>query len=501
MFDPLSALSCIGFAIGVMGFLATTLSKINEDVGKARECTDLLFHFDLQLTDGQLQLRAWRSIWISEPQHEDELYVYFWGKEGFDDIQARLRSLQDLSTRIRTLLRRPTTNGSDGSLSSSERLEWHDFIRQEENLQTNNRTELSHQKMSLVRRIGFSLFENAALQDKVGRLKSQVQGLDDYSMRIFRLMRSGDPNSKVSPREVRELAALKHFIDRASMVGSLAFENSPLVKETDAALELTPPDEDEALHMWNELDDHHLVLFIRSVAGPKRTACRFRIIYGLEAQSPRDEILELLRKARLLILDGIPVETDLARGALLAELDPPSSRSRAFRKMLIDGTFTSKEGKSFDFERADLIFGLAHWFIHFWNTPWAVDLCSCNIRQVRLPHSRTCHSLTAGPVALISHSQCRPIELADRKLTLLGKTLAEAALAVPITLDLEDGEVKYIINGVRKTRRGLLADLRHRYGRKTITKAIKYCLDPAHADHKRFLPEDMELFCQNILHP
>ena len=500
MFDPLSALSCIGFAIGVVGFLATTLSKLDEGFDKVRECREILLHLSLQLEDGHLQLKAWRSIWISEPKYEDQLYVYLWGQEGFDDVQTRLRSLLDLSIRIRTLLRWPASNERENNLSPAERLEWHKFLGQEV-FETSDRSGLNDQKLNLLRRIGFSLFGNAALQDKIGRFNSQVQGLDDFSMRMFRLLQSGDPNTRVSPKEVRELAGLKLFIDRASIFGSSVYESSRWIPGVDATLEISPPEEDQALHLWNEVDDLHLDLLIILNAAPKRKAGRFRITQRSTAQTPRDEVLELLKEACLLVLDGITVNINPTRGISLAELECPSSRSRPFRKMLIDGVLTSKVGKSFDMERADLIYGLAHWFIHFWNTPWVVYMCSCNIRQVHFPESRTRHSLAAGPATVTCHSGCRPIQMADQRLTLLGKTLAEAALAVPIGLEFEGGELKFRIDTARKSREDLLADLANRHGRTNITKAIRYCLDPAHADPKRFLPEHMEPFCQNILQP
>ena len=500
MFDPLSALSCIGFAIGAVGFLATGISQIDERVDRVKECRDLLLHFNIQLKDAQLQLKAWRSIWISEPHREDEIYIYLWGQDGFDEVQTRWRSLLDLSTRMKTLLRRPIASDNRDGLSSREMREWHHLLK-DIDLETNLRADFGSQELNLLRRIGFSLFRNTALQEKIGRFKSQVQGLDDYSMRTFRLLRNSDPNSKVSPEEVRDLIALKQFIDRASMFGASAFGNNRPADETDVALELSPPEEDQTLDMWKELDDLHLCLFIRSTAASTRRAARFRLTYELEAQNPPDESLELIEKARLHVSNGVEIDANPAKRVLLAELERPIGWSRPLRKMLRDTVFTREGGKSFDLERANLIYGLAHWFIHFWNTPWAVDLCSCSIRQVRLPGSRTRHSLTAGSFNFGNHSTCRPVEMANHKLTLLGKALAEAALGVSISLDLEGSELRFVINGGQKTRGGLIADLSYRYGRTTITRAIRYCFDPAHADHERFLPEDMEPFCQNVLKP
>ena len=505
MFDPLSALSCIGFTIGVVGFLVTTISKIDEGLDKVRECRDLLLHYNLQLKDGQLQLKAWRSIWIREAQHDDKLYVYLWGKEGFREVQTRLQSLLSLSSCIKTLVRRPTSIDRKNILSSDERMEWHHLLSQQ-NFETNPQMALDERKLQLSRRIGFSLFGNTTLLDRIGRFKEQVQGLDDFSVRTFRLLRSGDPNSKVSPKEVCELAALKHYIDRASIAGFSAFENSHLVGtsgRTVAELELSPPEEDQALHTWNEQYNLQFDIFIRPFGAQRGKAGRFRIIYKLEAHDLRDRISQLQRIARRHVLEEswINIDPIPPTPPFLQQLESPTSMSKAFRRMLRDGIFTSRDRKSFDVERADLVLGLAHWFIHFWNTPWTNDLCSCNIRQVRLPDFKTRHSLTTKVVDATTHSQCRPIELADKKLTLLGKTLVEVALARPISLDLTGGEIVFVTNCELKTRGDLLTELNHRFGRTTITKAIRYCLDPANAHHQHFGPEHMDPFCQNILQP
>ena len=182
MFDPLSALSCIGFVVGVIGAVATTLSKIDERVDDVRECKDRLQHFTWQLEDSHLQLKAWRSTWISELDQEDGSYIYFWGKEGFDQVQARMGSLLKLSTRIKTLLRQPSHIDDDQPISSSERLEWQRSIDWEssETITLSGFGNFGERKLSLLRRIGFSLFRNAALQEKMGRFKTQIQGLDDF---------------------------------------------------------------------------------------------------------------------------------------------------------------------------------------------------------------------------------------------------------------------------------------------------------------------------------
>ncbi len=496
MIEPLTG---IGFAIGVVGFLASTLSSLDLRVTRFRECRELLLDSELQLKTSHGKLEAWRSKWLFERGYEDELYLYLWGQDGFDDVRARCRSLQDLSARIKTLLRRPSSSDSE-TLLPAERLEWQNLLRQEF-FETGFRMEVESIDLNLPRRIAFSLFENCKLQEKVARFKNQVENLEESAKTAFGKLRDGDFNGAVSPKDIRNLVALKRFIDRVSSFGCSTFESSQLLENIDTALEINPPEEEQDLDWWTVLDDLHVDLLMISDAAPRRRAGRFRIIHLLEAYGAQSNVSELIQRARMAFCDGARVETNQEWGRMLTELECPSSRSRHFRRMLIEGVFKGEVGKSFDLERSSLIYGLAHWFVQFWNTPWTIDMCSCRIRQVRVPNLGTRYSLTAGVLAIRGHSDCQPIDIASQKMALLGKTLAEIALAVPMSLDVEGGELIFKVNGVRKTRAELLADLAYSYGRKTITKAVRFCLDPARVEHQQFLPENMEPFCQNILQP
>ena len=495
MLEPVTG---IAFSIGVVGFLASTLSNIDEKATRFRECKDRLLFVERQLKSSHRELEAWWSTWLI---YEDDDYTYFWGQDGFNDIRAICRSLQELSARIKTLLRRPISDDGE-NLSWNERCEWQKLLKPQM-FKADCEKDFRHQNLGLLRRITYCLFDDEKLKNKVDTFEMEVKSLQRSSRIMFRTLRSGDFQSNVSPEELRKLVELRKFIDRASLFGSSTFESSRLLEEIDSALELSPPGEDENLDWWDELDDLQVDLFMISDAVPKRHASRFRIIQISDSGSISTDVSDLIERARIAIRDDVSVEIDqTSRGALI-ELECPTSRSRHFRRMLVEGIFTSDIGKSFDVERSNLIYRLAHWFIQFWNTPWTNDLCSCRIRQVHLLDSGTRHSLTAGEIVVRSHSNCQTSEIGgtDRRMLLLGKTLSEIALAVPIDFDFQGEEMQILVNGEQRTRGQLLASLVKLFGRKTITKAIRYCLDPAHTNRKHFLPEHMEPYCQNILQP
>ena len=86
MFDPLSALACIGFATGTLSFLVTTLSKIDERIDEIKECGSRLLAHKLQLEEGRHKIDTWLRVWRGRHAFDDEVYRFFWGSPAFEEI-------------------------------------------------------------------------------------------------------------------------------------------------------------------------------------------------------------------------------------------------------------------------------------------------------------------------------------------------------------------------------------------------------------------------------
>ena len=195
---------------------------MDEKIKEIRECKSRLRSFNWQLEDAYLELRVWHSIWIGKKAFPRDTYVHFWGIEGLDDIQSRVGGITELSDEIKVLLRQPGINETGKSLSHSELKVWHDLIDRDV-AELPSWGYLDHRKAGLVHKIGFTLFHNASLLEKIGRLKSHVEGLRDYAQKTFRLKQQTDPNQKVTPPELRHTSDLKIFVDRISTFASLLY--------------------------------------------------------------------------------------------------------------------------------------------------------------------------------------------------------------------------------------------------------------------------------------
>ncbi|CAD6583478.1 MAG: hypothetical protein ASARMPRED_001336 [Alectoria sarmentosa] len=88
-----------------------------------------------------------------------------------------------------------------------------------------------------------------------------------------------------------------------------------------------------------------------------------------------------------------------------------------------------------------------------------------------------------------------------RKMLTEGIALAKIALALPISVILEQEDTSYVVGEELVSQKRLLGMLRERFGRNTITKAISYCLDPNTANLGDSLAYHFEEYCQNVVSP
>ncbi|KAL9136563.1 MAG: hypothetical protein Q9175_002239 [Cornicularia normoerica] len=385
-----------------MGFLVSTISKMDEKVEDIRECKTRLRSFYWQLQEVHLQLTAWRWIWIGKKAFPHETYVHFWGIEGLKAVEWRSDDIIFLSFQIGDLLRQPVIGKSGQSLPRSELSDWHCLI------------------VNLVRKIGFTLFRNTSLSEKIGRLKRDIEGLKDFSQHTFRLRQQSDPNLNVTPSELHCISGLKDFVDRISTFGSLLYNSRLPSLRLEWAIELGPPEAGYALDLWSEVDRMYIDFFVRDTAVEVQTkASRVRMCVEEQSAHKNGYVPFTVQRVNDVVLSHGRREDHSEYDRYFDLLEKPSRRSRSFKKKLAEGI-----------------------------------------------------------------------------------TLAEVALALPISVKPKQEDTCYLVGGEPASRKQLLGMLRDRFGRNTITKAISYCLDPHSCNLGETLrPDHLGQYCQNIVLP
>lgn len=479
------------------------MSKINEDIRAAHECESRLRSFYWLLGNAHTELKVWHSIWIGRRAFQNETYVHFWGVQGFAEVQSRIDGITELSYEIKGLLYQPAIDETGTSLLlRSELKDWHHLIDHDLAKLPSWRP-AEHPKLGLMRKIGFALFRNATLQDKIDRLKSHIEGLRDFTQHTFRLRQHTDPNKKVTISELRLISDLKAFVDRISDFGNLLYASRLPSRRLEWAVELGPPDVGYSLDLWSEVDAMYIDFVVRVTDRDVQTmASRVRFFVENELAHRNGDLPFIAQRVDEVVLGHEQPDHASEYDRSFSLLERPRKRSRPLRKMLTEGLFSGECRKNFDVERADLICGLGHWMVLLWNTPWSCDICTCGIRCTYITNTCTRHSFFSYPQRSHWHPECHSSKLAENRFELLGVALAEIALGLPISVILQQKDTSYRVGEELLSRKRLLAMLRERFGRNTITKAVSYCLDPDSADLGCSLrPDHFEKYCQNIVLP
>ena len=499
MFGPFSALAALGFTTGTLGFIVSTIPKINEDIRGYRGYQRSVRSFSGRLDVAYLDLRAWIAIWVGKEAFSNAFYIHLWSLDGLADVKSRLNDIFEESKEIEKLLYQPRDNWGDLQ-ADSELREWQDIL--------NDRSVVEilplQQKESIIRKMIFALLRNDTLKEKIDGLEKSVDGLRKITQLKFRLMHDGDPGSKVTNPELR-LQSLQHCFDLITGFGNSLYRYLADFSTFEWALELNPPGADHALNLWFK-DPKMIEMYIDVIVTPIARmghikARRLRI--DLEKATLQMGLLEQRIEEVFRGHDG--PECNSEHNRIFDLLENPIKRSRALKKMLTDGIFSGEHRKYFEVERADLIYGLGHWMVLLWNTPWFSDLCTCGIRCNDLANANTRHSFLPRPGAghMDRDSDCHPSGLAENRFELLGVRLAEIALALPISVDVNGYDIRsYVIKGESVSRERLLGMLKRQFGLNTITKAVSYCLGPDLAVRKdRLHPDHLEQYCRNIIVP
>lgn len=232
----------------------------------------------------------------------------------------------------------------------------------------------------------------------------------------------------------------------------------------------------------------------------QKMASRVRFFVEEQLALGNGDLPFIAQRVDEVVLDHEQPDYDSEYDRFFSLLERPSKRSRPLRKMLTEGLFSGECRENFDVERADLIYGLGYWMVLLWNTPWSCDICTCGIRCAYMTNACTRHSFSYPRRHW--RPECHSSELAENRFVLLGVALAEIALGLPISVILQQEGTSYRVGEELLSRKRLLAMLRERFGRNTITKAVSYCLDPDPAYLGYSLrPDHFEKYCQNIVLP
>lgn len=492
------AIGAISVTLGVVGFLITTVfttvTKVEEKTREYKEFKDRVRAHKRSLIASQLELCSWNKTWSGHP---DAVYEHLWGLDGIHEVETRAIEISRLARDIENTM---------NLQSAMNPTEWRSLVQTlGSDIYRCGSIVLSDEKQSVLRKLAFLLYTNNSLQEKTGRLKAMTTQLSDYTHSLLRLGQYPYVTKAPDRAEIENFARLKWFVDSVSEIGrelhEATEEESNILRW---ALALRTPDKDGDPELWAGVNDITCQFCVRL-----RTSRNEWIRFVIKIRHFFDVSVDKT-KLKSEVVDAII--TDMKAGLEYTNSPKafsyghvPTGQPRSLKSYLRQSTLTGRSTSSYyHHKKLHIALGLANWIILYWNTHWTDSPCSCKIRILKYEDEGDQPILyrrrqDGSGCQHHSEQECQTGE----KLLLLGVTLAEIGLLVPISLDRQGPG----INGLRFIRGSeiislerLQGEIKDVVGFNGLPRAIQFCFT-TWPHLTTFGPQLIKLFTEEVLSP
>ncbi|KAK4163794.1 hypothetical protein QBC43DRAFT_319179 [Cladorrhinum sp. PSN259] len=366
--EPISATAGIGLALGILGFILTTLSSIN-----ARKHSILGFRFAIQtLSDSlrtcQLSLKSWDEDW-NYPEYSQDIYQRLWREECANIHRQR----QDVGRYVGELT--DYLFGSFGIEHGSTGLRYPAGARK------------------IFRVLRFALFSEATLTSKIDRVTKAMSNLQALSDKQLKTLRGQNPNTTSSGPQAGMLEKLKEM-------GQELFWNLRREKGTTGwALELGPRDRGMKAEEWWDWDVLRIAFSFRlqtAAIAPEHQ----RVILGYKLKG-RTSPAQWAKSVLWPHQEGQEAVTSADQNPTVTshEKFPDHKTTETFRGLFGRRFFEGVEPLvqiAWQSHQGDLVLSISNWAVLFWGSDWTTNLCCSSLRYTELKVDiRTClHTLS-----------------------------------------------------------------------------------------------------------
>lgn len=449
----------IGFAFGALGFFLTTISKIEEKSREFRECKKRLRAYKRELADCYGKMKSWAMIWQDGSGYNEESYRYMWS-ESYDEIVHGMEDIAELSSQIEKSIHKASNVVQK---PEQDRLRLLDKLI----------SELSRKGRQTVKDIAMALYQNQALADRIGRLKSTIDNVTNLSKREFQNRHGVYLTGEATAADIDRAVRLHEFVQSLTTLASKLYEERSAAQTTDQwALELRFPDENGNVKDWDQTSrvfiDFTFVI-VRPPASESERKLRVKQQrYRLENSGDQIDWQQIIL--------GQVNAPEIAANVLRT----PTRKSHPFRKLFKEGFFDhTLMYRAWEQDQARLTLALSNWALLLWDTNWTANLCCHGLRFVP-PVSGS--DFSTHTFSVEEHEHCTHHSL---KLKNFGLVLAEIILATPIRPVATDMEyarqyekwAKAEEKWIRISREEILKEVNKKSKSASLCDAIKFCLD------------------------
>lgn len=475
VFDPLSVIGYVGTAAGLVGFLVSTVTRLEQYQRDFKDAAFKLNWYEDRLTSIDGELTAWGRLWCGEYSEDD--YRYFWGYRGFESVQQKMTLIQHEINEIGLLLYERVMRDEDRHAGRIVSGDWERWKLQLENLRSNQ--DRYSPSVDLISRIFFASFRGANLKERTTELEKMVSNLKTDTQRLlFDIQFRPTTSTTVDDDVLRRVLDRRAWVDEHRAILTELFDSSKQWGKW--SLVLRPPDEQGEL---SSIDGGNGIR-IEFDAVPALISGRMTRDLGIvdfyPSRFPRNNpaITEWYSQERRGTKLWLPTREDylVARFTILRRCEA------GFRQNL-----------------ARAAIGLVNWTMLLWDTPWTDSICSCQLRFVTFRRDGT--DITVATFAATNLcSKTRQDHIPNKSL-LMGVSLAELALMQSITVNLSAGiTTNFSVNGNTVTEMELLDSVKTKNG-PGYRSAVWYCFEynKRLARGEGFRPHDIIVFKENVI--
>ena len=450
-FDPLSVIGYVGTAAGLLGFLVSTVTRLEQFGRDFRGCRDKLRWCNTQIRTCMLHLEVWKEAWCEQGRpYPDADYVYFLGADNFEEMKTKISLVHLEINQIGLLLySKDLERAEQRDVSLITNNHWERWQTRLDRLQGVQR--VFQPDSTWLQKICFASFRGMNLEERMKRLKDEIADLKDFSrMACWRAQFRSEVNKDITQ------ADLMRILDRKARFNDLTDHLQALYRQCVMwgtwSVVLSPPDEEGGPMSLEHTHDVLIEFDVsRKAVQPKDIGIvPFR--WSQVRDMPVAEYISLL---------------DTATGLVI-----PSSRSRFLRS-----TLTGLNTRVRRSAVARTALGLVNWTILLWHTPWTDSVCTCRIRFVDLDIAGGRQAATLTPFSVDNSRaaiQCDCHTLFERKALLLGVSLAELALGDSIGVVLSSRGPLFQVNAHQLSMQQLLRRIDQRSP--GFMPAVRFCL-------------------------
>jgi hypothetical protein len=475
VFDPLSVIGYVGTAAGLVGFLVSTVTRLEQWQRDFQDAAFKLNWYKDRLTSIDGELTAWGRLWCGGYSEDD--YWYFWGHRGFESVQQKMTLIHHEINEIGLLLYRRVMRDENELAGGIIGWDWERWKRQLENLKSIQ--DRYSPSVDLISKVFFASFRGANLKERTTELEKIVSNLKTDTQRLlFDIQFRPTTSQTVDDDVLRRVLDRRSWVDEHRAILTELFNLSR--RWGNWSLVLRPPDEQGEPS---------------SIDGGNGIKVEFDALPALvSGQTTRD----------LGIVDFYPSRFPRNNPAITQWYSQEARGTNLrlpTREDYLVARFTILRRREAGFRQrlARAAIGLINWTMLLWNTPWTDGICSCQLRFVTFRHNGT--DVTVATFAAATACRKTRQDHIPNKSLLIGISFAELALMQSITVNLSvGGTANFSVNGNTVTETELLDSVKTKNG-PGYRSAVWYCFEYSRklARGEGFRPHDIIVFKENVI--